>query len=168
MRAFLGGLILMVIAIFCVTPQMAYSAEAYDFRKVRWGMTPDEVRKSEDLALAAAHQDFLEYRGSILGEMCTVRYHFTNGHLLRIQAFFSLHNRGMADAFFSAFAASLARTHKKDQTMDDAMSQVMQMFFNERSAVQMTKVYKEGFLVVVEHMEIQQHAREREKRERER
>jgi hypothetical protein len=57
------------------------SDRAFDVRKARWGMTREEVKKSEDLQLLSQGNDLLEYKFVLLGIKSKIRYRFVNSRL---------------------------------------------------------------------------------------
>jgi hypothetical protein len=53
----------------------------FDVRKARWGMSREEVKKSEDLQLLSQGADMLEYKFVLLGIQSRIRYKFTGDRL---------------------------------------------------------------------------------------
>jgi hypothetical protein len=52
------------------------------FRRASWGMTKDEVRRTEDAELTGQGDDYLFYLGSLLGLDCKICYTFRDGVLV--------------------------------------------------------------------------------------
>ncbi len=58
--------------------------EDFDFRRARWGMSPDEVRRAETEATPFADMEgLLTYRGTIAGVEADIIYLFQDGRLER-------------------------------------------------------------------------------------
>lgn len=57
--------------------------ENFDFRGVRWGMTKDEVKKSEPKPVGHETEDSLSYRGSYRDMITYITYQFKDGKLYR-------------------------------------------------------------------------------------
>jgi hypothetical protein len=62
----------------------------FDFRKVRWGMSKDDVMKRETSKPFEENEDAICYHDEILGHKSDLCYYFTNGKLYR--AIYSLDN----------------------------------------------------------------------------
>jgi hypothetical protein len=62
---------------------LSVAAEKPDFRNVRWGMTQQEVKQAEKLALAYADQEMLGYETTLAGFDCNLIYLFQNDRLYR-------------------------------------------------------------------------------------
>lgn len=58
-------------------------ASQYHFRKTRWGMSKDEVKKSETIKLAADRDTVLGYETQVAGLKCLLLYVFTEERLVR-------------------------------------------------------------------------------------
>lgn len=72
----LAGLVLLAAGIV--------RAEEFDFRQARWGMSPDEVRKSEtEAVLFAEMEGVLSYQGTIGGVEAVIFYLFRDNRLER-------------------------------------------------------------------------------------
>jgi hypothetical protein len=54
---------------------------AFDVRKARWGMTRQEVKKSENLQLLSDKNDVIEYKFMLLGIKSRIRYRFQEDRL---------------------------------------------------------------------------------------
>lgn len=62
-----------------------FSEEQYDFRKVRWGMSFEEVLKSENINPKSSMQDeYISYNDSIFFKDCNLNYYFSDGKLSHI------------------------------------------------------------------------------------
>ncbi len=57
------------------------SDRSFDVRKARWGMTRDEVKKSEELQLLTDAKDRLEYKFVLLGIKSRIVYRFVDARL---------------------------------------------------------------------------------------
>ena len=53
------------------------------FRKTTWGMTKEQVRRTEKGKVAKEESDMLVYEGSVLNLNCLILYLFTEGKLVR-------------------------------------------------------------------------------------
>jgi hypothetical protein len=62
---------------------LSYSQENFDFRKTNWGMSKDQVQKSETSELLLEKSDILAYVGNLAGYKCLIGYIFTNNILVR-------------------------------------------------------------------------------------
>ncbi len=59
-------------------------AEEFDFRRARWGMTPEEVRETETEAAPFGDMEgLLSYRGKVAGVEAMILYLFRDGRLER-------------------------------------------------------------------------------------
>ena len=54
---------------------------AFDVRKARWGMTREEVKKSENLQLLSDRKDLVEYKFMLLGIKSRIQYKFQDNRL---------------------------------------------------------------------------------------
>jgi hypothetical protein len=54
---------------------------AFDVRKARWGMTREEVKKSENLQLLTDRKDLVEYKFMLLGIKSRIQYKFQENKL---------------------------------------------------------------------------------------
>lgn len=54
---------------------------AFDVRKARWGMTKEEVKKSERLQLLSDKKDIVEYKFMLLGIKSRIQYKFQDNRL---------------------------------------------------------------------------------------
>ncbi|HQE58313.1 MAG TPA: hypothetical protein PLA54_03865 [Spirochaetota bacterium] len=62
-----------------------FSEEKYDFRKVKWGMSFEEVLKSENINPKSSMQnEYISYNDSIFFKDCSLNYYFFDGKLSRI------------------------------------------------------------------------------------
>lgn len=59
------------------------SAEEFNFRKTRWGMSQAQVKSSESLESAKEDPNFLGYRTSVIGKNVFMAYYFINNQLVR-------------------------------------------------------------------------------------
>ena len=57
--------------------------DEYDFRKVTWGMSIDQVKGAEQDAPAAEQGGYIGYDTTISGLSCALMYYFTTGRLTR-------------------------------------------------------------------------------------
>jgi hypothetical protein len=56
-------------------------AHGFDVRKARWGMTREEVKKSESLQLLSDRKDLVEYKFMLLGIKSKIQYKFQENRL---------------------------------------------------------------------------------------
>jgi hypothetical protein len=56
--------------------------KAFDVRKSRWGMTKEEVKKTEDLHLLSEDKNMLEYKFVLLGLKSKIQYQFAGNRLV--------------------------------------------------------------------------------------
>jgi hypothetical protein len=54
---------------------------AFDVRKARWGMTREEVKKSENLQVLTDRKDLVEYKFMLLGIKSRIQYKFQDNRL---------------------------------------------------------------------------------------
>jgi hypothetical protein len=54
---------------------------SFDVRKARWGMTREEVKKSENLQLLSDRKDLVEYKFMLLGIKSKIQYKFVDNRL---------------------------------------------------------------------------------------
>jgi hypothetical protein len=73
--------ITLIVAFLFVLSAVSHAAE-YDFRKTRWGMTKQEVIKSEKSKAASDEPDSLIYATKILGLDAVLLYEFINDKLM--------------------------------------------------------------------------------------
>jgi hypothetical protein len=78
------------IIIFLITVSSIYlcssivhADEKYDFRKVRWGMTIDEVKASETNKMEDENVTVIVYRCEVAGTDSSLEYYFTKGKLVK-------------------------------------------------------------------------------------
>jgi hypothetical protein len=55
--------------------------KTFDVRKARWGMTREEVKKSENLQLLSDKKDLVEYKFVLMGLKCRIQYKFLENRL---------------------------------------------------------------------------------------
>jgi len=72
-----------LISLFVLLTASALTADEYDFRKTRWGMSKEEVKLTEDNEPAYEESDFFGYENEIAGMDCYVIYVFTSDKLVR-------------------------------------------------------------------------------------
>lgn len=56
--------------------------KAFDVRKAKWGMSREEVKKSEKLQLLLDKKELVEYKFTLLGLNCKIRYKFSENKLV--------------------------------------------------------------------------------------
>ena len=61
----------------------------YHFRKIRWGMSPDEVCAAEGMPPIRANEQRLEFITTTQGWPCLLNYYFMHGQLYRARLIFS-------------------------------------------------------------------------------
>lgn len=80
----MGTALLAVLAAAVLANTATARAEEFDFRRTRWGMTPEEVRAAEtDAEIAGETEDILHFRGEIAGVKTAIIYVFRDGALDR-------------------------------------------------------------------------------------
>jgi len=57
------------------------SDKSFDVRKARWGMTREEVKRSENLQVLVDRKDLLEYKFMLLGIKSRIQYKFQDNRL---------------------------------------------------------------------------------------
>ncbi len=55
--------------------------KGFDVRKAKWGMSRDEVKKTEKLQLLSDKKDMVEYKFTLLGLNCKIQYKFSENKL---------------------------------------------------------------------------------------
>lgn len=75
-------LLLAIIAILVLTSSNTYASD-FDFRKTKWGMSPQEVKSSETLTPSSEEKDVITYKSSILGKKVYIVYVFVDNQLVR-------------------------------------------------------------------------------------
>jgi len=76
------AIILLLLIFSAVT---LFSEEQYDFRKVKWGMSFEEVLKSENINPKSSIKDeYISYNDSIFFKDCNLNYYFFERKLSRI------------------------------------------------------------------------------------
>ena len=67
-----------------LTDAIIYSKD-YNVRKTKWGMTKEEVKRSETIQLIKEGTDFLEYKHQLIGLNTKIKYNFTNARLSSVE-----------------------------------------------------------------------------------
>jgi hypothetical protein len=62
---------------------LSYSQEQFDFRLTNWGMSKEQVKKTETATFIGDENNLLSYKGTLAGYECTIEYFFTNNILAR-------------------------------------------------------------------------------------
>lgn len=70
--------------------------EIYDVRKVRWGMTREQVRNSETWTKLSEQNKISIYGGTLFGEFCKLVYYFENEKLVSLH--YEFHNDAVLKA----------------------------------------------------------------------
>ncbi|MGO9019122.1 MAG: hypothetical protein ACLQVJ_12325 [Syntrophobacteraceae bacterium] len=58
-----------------------FCQDRFDFRKTKWGMTRDEVKRSESLQPVGEKKDKIFYKSTLDETPCMIAYHFLNNKL---------------------------------------------------------------------------------------
>lgn len=74
--------ILILCFFFVSLANFSVKAEEYDFRKTRWGMTPEEVQINELSKIVKIENDELIYFVEMLGKKCFLKYEFKKNKLI--------------------------------------------------------------------------------------
>ncbi len=75
-------LLIIISSIYLCSPTI-FADEKYDFRKVRWGMTKDEVKASESNKIEAEEDDAILYHCKVAGMESGLLYFFAKGRLVQ-------------------------------------------------------------------------------------
>lgn len=74
-------LMIMIAPVFAETQPQQNNQEEYDFRQTRWGMTKEEVTKSEKLKMIFELNNKFFYKTSVANRNCNLIYDFENNSL---------------------------------------------------------------------------------------
>lgn len=85
--------VLCLVCLFALSVSTVF-AEEFDFRKTRWGMTHDQVAKSEKVSPQKTHRETLAVSVNIFGTKGVLTYYFDNDALYAAKMWFVI----MADA----------------------------------------------------------------------
>lgn len=73
---------LLFIAILVFVSVQVVAADEYDFRKARWGMSQEEVIRSESGKPVGRTSEVLKYKSSLDNKDCSIFYKFQNNRLM--------------------------------------------------------------------------------------
>jgi len=65
------------------------TAQAGDFRKANWGMTPSQVKTTEKGQPVSVKSDYMVYKTTLVGEPFSIMYLFTQNKLVRAKYYFT-------------------------------------------------------------------------------
>jgi len=105
--------------------------EQFDFRKVRWGMTLEEIIKAEGGPPASVDDDTLSYNGALMGTPCTIHYALKDGKLFEAGYY---RFKGEAE-IAPALQAELAKKYNAVPAKDWPVLFDTQRYENERTFV---------------------------------
>ena len=85
MKKLFGLLIVLCLAVSVVFAVIVASAEKYDVRNVRWGMSKEEVKQKEKAELTGEGNDRLYYKTMLFGNQYELYYIFDDDRLVEVQ-----------------------------------------------------------------------------------
>lgn len=105
------------IMILIIFPVMMF-AQDYDFRKVIWGMTPEQVKTSETLEVIGVNDHIMAYDTTLLCKDIKLMYSFTNGKLTgAYYLLFEEHtNKNLFITDYNDFKKALTKKYKEPET----------------------------------------------------
>ena len=118
-------MIIVLIFLICMSIT-SYASDAMDeqyvVRKVKWGMTQEEVKTSEDGQQHKSYGDynysFIEYSINILEEPAKIKYCFSKNELNRIMYVISPSNLRRAEEIFKKITYVLESKYKEEKIVN--------------------------------------------------
>ncbi|MDR2893568.1 MAG: hypothetical protein LBV80_10925 [Deltaproteobacteria bacterium] len=157
-------IVAMLILFFCVifTPNICVTAEEhteseYDVRKTRWGMSIEEIKKSESGPMFGkpAFSPLLKitelnYRDKIFGVWCDILYEHTPERGLYTATYIFLpQSRDDADRLFENITAILSKKYKNYNDSLKKYSSREHQFTNDRTFISLKYAYASSKKIII-------------------
>lgn len=119
MKKLFGLLIVLCLAVGVVFAVIVASAENYDVRNVRWGMSKEEVKKREKAELTDEENNVLYYKTMLFGHDYELWYIFDDDRLVEAQYGNLFSERKYEEDFEKARKLLTKKYGKPHLTMND-------------------------------------------------
>ena len=107
------------LSLFSLFVTSSTLAQEFDIRRIRWGMSPDEVRQSEDTRPLEVKKEGMVFQTTFLDTPTLVTYFFADNKVVAVVYFFKRDSRakpvdnGSADEYLQSFAKLESMMDKK-------------------------------------------------------
>lgn len=129
-------LILPIMLICCFGSALfARAEEDFDFRKARWGMTIEEIKKTETAYFEGIVDESLYYTEKLLDKKCTIGYFFKEGKLVYgCLCFFDMEDED-SKLMFNTISRQLSKKYIKEKNYFSYLNNFYEMYSNDRSHI---------------------------------
>lgn len=135
--------ILILCLVLASLADFSVKAEEYDFRKVKWGMSIEDVQINELSEIVRIEDNMLIYRIEMLGEKCILQYLFENDKLIKGIYLFNIKNIHTKDRIYKNIIESL---NKKYIHINDIFNEMIGIFKYGNTYITVTNAKNLGII----------------------
>lgn len=149
-------LILPIMLICCFgSVLVARAEEDFDFRKARWGMTIEEIQRTETAYFKGIVDETLFYTEKLLDEECVIIYNFKKGKLIECNYMFFNIEDEHSKIIFDTINKQLSKKYTKEKDQFYLFNKIYARYNNDRSHIKLASLKSEkgGRNIIVSYEE---------------